>query len=171
MTAARPLPSTSAAPALDLADLTALVRAVAADPSIWEPKLQLPHGTERWWTRLSSDSRVDVWLLSWLPGHTTDLHDHGDSAAAFTVVRGRLAESRVDRYGRRTSIVRKPGPVAWLAPGILHDVRGAGIEPAVSIHAYSRPLTRMNYYAADDRGRLRIVRSVETHEPEEELQR
>ena len=45
------------------------------------------------------DSR---WLLSWLPGQGTGLHDHGGSAGAFAVVRGTLHErvgARADAAG------------------------------------------------------------------------
>lgn len=156
--------------ALSLSELTTLVRTVAEDPALWRPHVRMPTGADRWWTRLSSDSRVDVWLLSWLPGHSTDLHDHGGSAAAFSVVRGRLVEIRADRSGARTAYTRSPGATTWVAPGVVHDVHGAGSVPAVSLHAYSPPLREMNYYAQTPGG-LRVVRTARTDEPEQELQR
>lgn len=155
-------------PGLPPADLAALVRRVAGDVDRWLPRLQLPDGSDRWWTRLAADDRVDVWLLSWLPGHNTDLHDHGDSAAAFTVVRGSLSEVRLDASGQRTSHVRATGSATSLGAGVIHDVTGAGTQPAVSIHAYSPPLTRMNYF---DPATLRVARTVHSNEPEEELSR
>jgi predicted metal-dependent enzyme (double-stranded beta helix superfamily) len=156
---------------LPLSSLSALVRAAADEPAMWRPQLRLPTAADRWWTRLASDSRVDLWLLSWLPGHTTDLHDHGGSAAAFTVVEGLLSEDRIDGQGRRTSYERRPGSAIWLAPSVIHDVSGAGDAPTVSIHAYSPPLCAMNYYAQDERGTPRVVRTVHTDEPEQELAR
>lgn len=151
------------------AELMALVQAVAEAPAMWEPALQLPQGSDRWWTRLRANARYDLWLLSWLPGLGTDLHDHGDSAAAFAVVRGSLAEVRVDTRHRPRHYVRKAGSATWLAAGVIHDVTGAGREPAVSIHAYSPPLRDMNYYAYDGIGRLHHVRSVVSDVPEQEL--
>ncbi len=150
-----------------LAHLTDLVTRVAADPDSWLPRVRLPHGDGRWWTQLSGDGQVDVWLLSWLPGQTTELHDHGFSAAAFTVVRGLLDEVRVDDRMRRVTVPRRPGSTVSLRPGVVHDVGGAGSGPAVSIHGYSPPLTRMTYYDADGHGGLRVTRTVQTHEPEE----
>lgn len=154
--------------ALAPAELVDLVRAVAADESEWRPRLRLPAArAERWWTRLHDGDDVDVWLLSWLPGHTTELHDHGRSAAAFTVVEGALNEVRL-RAGRRpVTLTRRPGGTVGLAPGVPHDVRGAGQGPAVSIHAYSPPLTRMTYWARGDDGVLRPSRTVLSDEPEE----
>ena len=157
----------TAARPLTLGELTALVTAVGAAPHFWRSRLEIPApGADRWWTRLHAGSDVDVWLLSWLPGQTTELHDHGPSRAAFTVVQGRLAEDRV-HLDRRRHHVRPAGAVTAIPLGVRHDVTGAGEGPAVSVHAYSPPLTQMNYY--DQAGRL--VRSVRTHEPEEELSR
>jgi quercetin dioxygenase-like cupin family protein len=156
--------------ATSVADLTSLVLSYARDPSRWLPRLQLPE-TDRWWTRLRTSADVDVWLLSWLPGHATELHDHGSSAAAFTVVRGQLEEVRLTPTQQPFIVAREPGTTTWVAPGVVHDVRAVGHQPAVSIHAYSPPLTKMTYYARDLDGILRASRTVETHEPEEELAR
>ena len=38
-----------------------------------------PPAEDRWFTRLHGDDELDVWLISWVPGHTTELHDHGGS--------------------------------------------------------------------------------------------
>ena len=153
---------------LSRTELTGLVRAIAADPHQWHSRLQLPDGEDRWWALLAASAHVDVWLLSWLPGQTTDLHDHGPSAASLTVVRGELNEIRVGPRARATTYRRRAGSVTWLAPGVIHDVAGAGKEPAVSIHAYSPPLREMNYYAPDAHDRLQIARTISTHEPEPE---
>ena len=150
-------------------DLRDLVRSVADAPDVWEPRLELPVGTDRWWTRLHGERRFDVWLLSWLPGHHTDLHDHGASEAAFTVVRGELTEMRFDPDGWWTRHRRETGSVTSLPPGMVHDVYGAGHAPAVSVHAYSPPLQGMNYYERDVRGRLRVVRSVDARQREQVL--
>ena len=109
-----------------------------------------------------------MWLLSWLPRHATELQDHGPSAAAFSVVRvgwWRFALTPADR----TAFGRGTGSVTWLAPGVIHDVRGGGREPSVSIHSYSPPLRQMHYYTAAGRDRVRLARSVPTDQPEEPI--
>lgn len=148
------------------ADLAALVRTIADDEASWLPRLVLPSRAERRWTRLSGDGAVDVWLLSWLPGHSTDLHDHGASAAAFTVVRGSLTELRQGADGRLHSVRRPAGSVTTIDAGVVHDVHGAGHSPTVSIHAYSPPLREMNFYDLDASGDLHRIGSVRTTEPE-----
>jgi quercetin dioxygenase-like cupin family protein len=103
--------------------------------------------------------------LTWLPGQATDLHDHGDSAAAFTVVRGRLEEVRAQRDGLVESTVHQQGAVAWVPVGAVHDV-GAVDVPAVSIHAYSPPLRWMTYFDVEDDGRLTATHLVHRDQPE-----
>ena len=147
-------------------ELATLVRGIAADEQLWLPRLVLPGAGKRSWTRLANDSAADVWLLAWAPGHSTDLHDHGFSAAAFAVVRGRLSELRQGADGRLHAYRRTAGSVATIAAGVVHDVHGAGREPAVSIHAYSPPLREMNYYELDRGGNLQRTGSVRTNEPE-----
>jgi quercetin dioxygenase-like cupin family protein len=171
LTLSRPTLPASLVPAsgrwLGLAELIDLVRGVADRENFWRPQLKLPAtGADRWWTRLHDSDDVDVWLLSWLPGHHTDLHDHGSSAAAFTVVQGRLDEVRLSVTRRHIVKPRSPGTTAWIAPGVPHDVRASGTAPAVSIHAYSPPLSRMTYWEKDGGGVLRPGRTVLTDEPE-----
>lgn len=167
--ASRPIPSSIVRQPLDLSRLVAVVRGVAADQHRWTSRIRYGSTGQRWWTQLSADADVDIWLLTWLPGHTTDLHDHGDSAAAFVVVRGRLQEVRAERSGATTNTVAPAGTTTWVAPGVIHDVRALD-QPAVSIHAYSPPLTRMTQYNRRA-GTLRPTRTVYSAEPEQESQR
>ncbi len=161
-TSLRP-PATS----LSLSELAALVRAYAEDPDSWRALLRYPApGADRWWTRLESAEGVDVWLLSWLPGHTTEFHDHGASAAAFAVVEGGLTEVRATRSGRVQRHRRRQGSIATVPVGDIHDVI-AEDRVAVSIHAYSPPLESMTYYATTATGDLAVLETVVTDDPEE----
>ncbi len=132
---------------LELPELVELVRSYAADTELWQPRVRFS-AESRWWTRLHTDGDADVWLLSWMQDQTTELHDHGGSTAAFTVVQGALEEVRIDA-GQLTATVLRPGRTQWVAPGIVHDVRNVHAKPAVSIHAYSPPLSSMTYYRQD----------------------
>jgi quercetin dioxygenase-like cupin family protein len=159
-------PTPDVAHALTLHQLDRLVRAFARAERRWAPLVRFGPGGDRWWARLHTDDAVDVWLLSWLPGQLTDLHDHGGSTAAFVVARGRLEEVRANLAGTRHSTVHRPGQVSWIPARAVHDVRAID-EPAVSIHAYSPPLRQMTYFAADDARGLVPQRTVVTDEPEE----
>src|SRR4051812_25596920 len=118
----------------------------------------------RWHQRIYRDQRLDVWLISWLPSQGTQLHDHGGSSGAFTVISGQLAEA-VHCDGSLSEHTHSIGTSVGFGPQYVHDVRNLSDEPAVSVHAYSRPLTSMNYYDLDD-GVLHKLATVETEDPE-----
>jgi predicted metal-dependent enzyme (double-stranded beta helix superfamily) len=127
---------------------------------------------QRWHLRIYRDQRVDVWLISWTPTQGTQLHDHGGSSGAFTVVTGELSEAVYVRTGRGAGGLRERRHRAGRSIGFdgryVHDVRNTSTEPAVSVHVYSRPLRLMNYYDVDD-GELTRLASVRTDDPEHEL--
>jgi hypothetical protein len=121
---------------------------------------------KRWHQRIYRDHRVDVWLISWLPTQGTQLHDHGGSAGAFTVVSGVLDEaSYVAATGDLRDRRRGPGQGAAFGPHYIHDVRNLGAGPAVSVHAYSHPLISMNYYDVQD-ATLQHLYRLHTDDPE-----
>ena len=150
-------------PAVSL-DLIPLVRTLAADLALWRPHVRFD-ASSRCWSRLPSPPDVDVWLLTWLPDQGTELHDHGDSAAALTVVEGSLVEVQADRDGQLTPSRLATGDTHWVAPGVVHDVVNRSTRPAVSIHAYAPRLTRMTFWSATGAG-LAPTRTVLTDQPE-----
>ena len=145
------------------ADLTALTRSVAAQVRTGAHEVVIDPN-RRWYRRLYADPFVDVWLISWATEQATELHDHAGSLGALTVVSGELEESRwvPADGGLRTRRLRS-GRGAAFGLGHVHDVVNTGPEHAVSVHAYSPPLTAMSYYAVDDTGALRRTRSVLTN--------
>jgi predicted metal-dependent enzyme (double-stranded beta helix superfamily) len=120
---------------------------------------------DRWHQRIYRDPRVDLWLISWLPSQSTELHDHGGSSGAFTVLSGELTEAVPTRGARIRELPRAAGATVSFGPHYIHDVRNMGTEPAVSVHAYSPPLTSMNYYDLDETGPVRI-HTLHTDDPE-----
>lgn len=121
----------------------------------------------RWYTRLHADDELDVWLISWASGHATELHDHGGSLGALTVLSGSLCEYRW-AGGRLRNRVLESGDQAAFPLGWVHDVSSAGDTSVetLSVHAYSPPLTAMSYYEVTARQTLRRVRSEVTATPE-----
>jgi hypothetical protein len=123
---------------------------------------------ERWHQRIYRDRRVDVWLISWLPTQGTQLHDHGGSSGAFTVLDGELTESVVTGGSRLCDHARRDGESVGFGDKYVHDVRNLSDAPAVSVHAYSAPLTTMNFYDLAD-GRLERLGTLVTDDPEPEV--
>jgi rhodanese-related sulfurtransferase/mannose-6-phosphate isomerase-like protein (cupin superfamily) len=114
---------------------------VFASSDGWMDKVRL-RAEQRWYERLYQGSDYDIWVISWLPGQSTGFHDHGASSGAFVVATGILEEHRP---GERTRVIH-PGKPRAFGPDYAHDVRNVSLAPAISIHAYSPPLTDMNEY-------------------------
>lgn len=90
---------------------------------------------ERFSTRIAVAAGEEVWLMGWLPGQQTDLHDHARSTGAFTVVSGGLVET-VARGTATQLNVLSAGQSRVFGPGYVHQVRNDGPDPAISIHVY-----------------------------------
>ncbi len=93
---------------------------------------------------------AQIWLLSWLPGQGTPLHDHGRSAGAFAVARGTLTERVVSRgTGRglhQSTVDLAAGRVRFFGPHHVHQVVNTLREPAVSVHVHTpRPSSPTTY--------------------------
>jgi predicted metal-dependent enzyme (double-stranded beta helix superfamily) len=123
----------------------------------------------RWHQRLYRDARFDIWLISWMPTQGTQLHDHGGSSGAFAVTSGQLSEAVYRRRpgrGPLTEYQRPAGAAIGFGPKYVHDVRNLSDAPAVSVHAYSPPLTTMNFYDVEGDGSLQRLTTVATDDPE-----
>ncbi len=86
-------------PALSPTELVELTRFFADEVTRERYPFIAYDAQRRWHQRIYRDPRIDIWLLSWLPAQGTELHDHGGSAGAFTVLSGVLSEV-VHRPGR-----------------------------------------------------------------------
>jgi predicted metal-dependent enzyme (double-stranded beta helix superfamily) len=147
------VPAVPAAPTvpapLELPELIALTRRYAAEVHAGRHRVVVDP-QRRWYNLLRSDDTVDVWLITWATEQFAELHDHGGSRGALTVVRGALTE---DRWSTRDAglLNRRltPDHSAGFGHGYVHEVSNPDVEPAVSVHAYSPPLTEMSYYAVD----------------------
>src|SRR4051812_50062959 len=143
-------------------DHLAIAAAYAAEPDRW-PVAPRFNPVDRWYHRLTVADDHEVWLLTWLPGQGTDLHDHGGSAGAFHVVTGTLTEDTVDH---RTGPVRITGRELSQGAGRrfgsrhIHRITNRSGRPAVSVHVYGPSLSTMTRYQVGPEG-LRVA-TVET---------
>jgi hypothetical protein len=135
-----------------------IVAAIAGQPGEWRPVVRFSED-HRWYSRLDPggpDAAYEVWLLSWLPGQQTGFHDHGDAVGAFAIADGELHEvtAAPGRLTVRDRVLRA-GAVRTFGPAHIHDVRNvASAAPAVSVHAYSPPLSAMRRYELTGSGLL-----------------
>jgi hypothetical protein len=134
-------------------DLLSIARAHAAEPDDW-PFAPRFDPTRRWYGRLAAADDHEIWLLTWLPGQGTDLHDHGGSSGAFTVVTGELVEQTVSGGGL-VNTGYGPGQGHRFGAHFVHRIVNASNRPAVTVHVYGPALTAMTRYRLHD-GRLSV---------------
>ncbi|MBC9716672.1 cysteine dioxygenase family protein [Streptomyces sp. TRM66268-LWL] len=126
-----------------VAEFVGLARSIAADRSQWEHLVQYD-ATSRWYHRLRTGPGYEVWILSWVPGQGTGLHDHGPSSGVLTMLDGELTE-----HTRRGTRALGAGAQQVYAPRSVHGIVNDSLEPAVSLHIYSPGLTEMPMHAAE----------------------
>ena len=154
---------------LPLADLVEWTQVVAAEVREGRHAVRA-NADERWHVRLHADDDLDVWLISWTEDQGTQLHDHGGSRGVFTVVEGTLDELVwVPGPGTLRAHEREAGDTVVFGEHYVHDVRNTRPTTAVSVHAYSPPLSRMGFYDVTGDGRLEPLAHVWTDDPEEPL--
>ncbi|WP_455358924.1 cysteine dioxygenase [Streptomyces sp. SYSU K21746] len=120
-----------------VAEFAGLARSIAADRAQWEHLVEYD-ATSRWYHRLRTGPGYEVWLLSWVPGQGSGMHDHGRSSGVLTVLDGELTE-----HTARGARSHGAGAQRVFAPGYVHEVVNDSLEPAVSLHVYYPGLTEM----------------------------
>jgi hypothetical protein len=128
-------------------DHLAIAARYAATPDQW-PVAPRFNPMERWYHRLAEEADYEVWLLTWLPGQGTDLHDHGGSAGAFQVLSGSLTEDTVIPGNPARITARELGEGAGRRFGTrhIHRITNRSSRPSISIHVYGPALTTMTRY-------------------------
>ena len=141
--------------------LSEIVGALAARPEAWSRLVRFDAG-RRWYQRLELADDHEVWLLSWLPGQATGLHDHGDAVGAFAVAQGQVRERTVRAGGcqvRHLDVAQ--GGVRAFGSEHVHEVVNAFAGPAVTVHTYSPPLTAMRRFELTESGLVQTATEAE----------
>lgn len=125
-------------------ELRHLVEAVADRPDLWPDEVtRVEDG--RSYRLVYRDEIVEVWIISWDHDTVTEIHDHGGSAGAMRMVHGSLTETFVVRGGVHRRVLRADCTTSFSST-YVHDVRNELKRSALSVQAYSPPLTEMTYY-------------------------
>lgn len=141
--------------------LCRLAQDLSRRTDLWRSRVRFARDT-RYAVRVAASDDYEAWLLTWLPGQSTGLHDHGGSAGAFVVLEGvvREAVAVATPSGSPPRLVSRtlgPGRVRAFGEGYLHDVMNTGHRPAVSLHVYAPALETMRRFVLDEQGRLQVV--------------
>ena len=122
-----------------------------AESGLWRDVTLTPtESRTRAYGLLYEDERIEVWLLSWLPGHSTGFHDHGESNVGFSVAQGSLVEQYLcfAEPPRQATLVVGDSRAAGC--DYIHCLEWEAGEPALSVHVYSPPLSVVGQYRVDD---------------------
>jgi hypothetical protein len=143
------LSSTLCQPQLDLVNvLEGLVR---DHGKTFRGLARFQDGPECFHERVYATADFEVWLLSWLPGQVTPIHDHGGAVTATTVLSGSLIEERFVRtFGLNVRPVwtmpRVAGDADRIEASAIHRVRPIG--NVVTLHLYVPASTEGQIYQA-----------------------
>jgi hypothetical protein len=134
---------------------------LAGAPQLWRHFVK--HSRDaRMHEQIWDDEHVNAWLICWSEDQDTGFHDHDESAAAVVVIEGQVREERLRWDSPPAVNVLGPRTMFSVPPTAIHRVLHAGIEPAVTIHAYSPPLIRTGAYRFGAGGELeRVAQSYE----------
>lgn len=151
--------------------LTALARALAQAPRLWQPLVR-HDPVERWYAHLLHNDVLEIWLIGWEVGQDIELHDHGDSSGAVVVCDGALDEQHTRLGGVEPLRARRHDRSATFdfGPGYVHSLGNPGPDPATSVHVYAPPLARMRFYEYAG-GYLRCTRSLPVAGPDPGVRR
>jgi predicted metal-dependent enzyme (double-stranded beta helix superfamily) len=142
-----------------LTDHLAIATHYAAAPQHWAVAPRF-NPLDRWYHRLAEEADHEVWLLTWLPGQGTEIHDHGGSAGAFHVVSGSLTEDTVIEGRPPRSVARELGEGAGRRFGTrhIHRITNRSGRPAVSVHVYGPALRTITRYRIGANGlEVRVI--------------
>ena len=143
--------------------LERVVTTVAGRPDLFED-LIVDDGQSRWWLLLYRTPSFEVKLLTWAADQSSDWHDHGGSSGVFVVTDGSLFEMhRAGDHVNIESSIFDVGDLGSFGPDYVHDMVHDSGKPAVSVHAYSPPLTGFTSYTHSPFGFIaeKYVREVD----------
>jgi mannose-6-phosphate isomerase-like protein (cupin superfamily) len=139
---------------MDAAALESFVRDLVATPELWRDHVR--HCDDvRVYEQIWDDEDVNAWVICWSEDQDTGFHDHDRSGAAIAVISGQVREERLT-VGDTRPVSRElgSGEVFAVPPVAIHRVLHAGDAPAVTIHAYSPPLSQTGAYRLGPNGEL-----------------
>jgi quercetin dioxygenase-like cupin family protein len=138
---------------LSLDELQRFATALADAPERWRHFVR--HADDaRVYEQIWDDEDVNAWVICWSEDQDTGFHDHDDSAAAIMVIDGQVREERLRLGAAPEARLGGAGTTLVVPPTAIHRVLHAGRGPAVTIHAYSPPLTRTGAYRVGPAGEL-----------------
>jgi quercetin dioxygenase-like cupin family protein len=129
------------------------VTTLAQTPELWRHHVR--HQDQvRVYEQIWDDEQVNAWVICWSEDQDTGFHDHDESAAGIVVLSGCVREERLRLGASPSERIAHTGEAFTMPSVAIHRVLHAGDGPAVTIHAYSPPLTHTGAYRIGPDGEL-----------------
>jgi hypothetical protein len=129
-------------------ELEKIAALVGQTPELWDDDLRRTTA-ERTYVDVFTNEYLGVGAISWMAdGHDTGFHDHAQSCGAVYVAHGAIRHERLRIGDRPVGRAVPEGETFRFDSTCIHRMRrepDAG--PAVTVHAYSPPLTHTGQYA------------------------
>jgi quercetin dioxygenase-like cupin family protein len=138
---------------LTRSELERFVADLAAESHRWRHFVSHA-GDARVFEVIWEDEDVNAWVICWSEDQDTGFHDHDESAAVVAVIAGQVREERLGVGSSPQARVLSAGSTITIPATAIHRVLHAGTGPAVTIHAYSPPLSRTGAYSVGPDGEL-----------------
>lgn len=132
-------------------DLVRHARTIAATPQLWHSAVTFDPDA-RFRTHLHSTPDYEAWLQTWLPGQSTDWHDHGTGTGALLVLQGSLTEHLAWNATTEPAkidpepLTHRAGQPAEFGPHHIHRLVNSSPDPAISLHLYPATLVEARRY-------------------------
>lgn len=101
---------------------------------------------------VAANDNVELFVMGWLPGQASAIHDHGKSHGAALVLAGEAEEDTFmavrDGVQRKETAIRKRGQSTLERPTDIHRMRNASTQLLVTLHAYAPRLADYRTYEA-----------------------
>jgi mannose-6-phosphate isomerase-like protein (cupin superfamily) len=121
-------------------------------------------GSARSYELIWADAHVNAWIIRWSDDADTGFHDHDGSSAGIVVLEGAVVEERLALDGPPITRRFRAGESFHMPASAIHRIRHGGGAPAVTVHAYSPPLTVQGVYVEDEQGALERRTAAHTEE-------
>ncbi|HEY7266974.1 MAG TPA: cysteine dioxygenase family protein [Solirubrobacterales bacterium] len=152
-----------------LEQLEEIVTDVGRAPWLWDRAVSFD--VERRSHRvLYKTDALELALFGWAAGQDTRFHDHGGASGAAFICSGMLIEEVIEaadgRVLHRRTHERRPQTAFSFGPDYIHRVRqdpAHGV--AISIHAYTPPVSDALDYEVRPDGTLRVLNPVREGQP------
>lgn len=124
-------------------DLASLLRGLVRDHGrSFHSRAKFREGAEYHRELVDSALGYEIWLMSWLPGQITPIHDHGGARTVTTVLSGTVLEEGFERIGGTDELEVRPtwtrrreiGDIDPIDPAAIHRVQPIGT--VVTLHLY-----------------------------------